>query len=169
MIGTPYGVAKYYDNKIVWDEGYTNELGDQNINVSTPCTHQSKCKDWSPFVPLCVSFKPKQDEFIWNMLAWEKLNKNDRMFFMEHIKLCVAVHLIIINDNQILLQRRYKTGYEDGKYGVVAGHIDGNEQILEAMFREAREEAGIILDLDNTRIVQVMHRKKLMKKELITL
>lgn len=79
---------------------------------------------------------------------------------MEHIKLYVSVHLIIINNNQILLQRRYKTGFEDGKYGVVSGHIDGNEQILEAMFREAREEAGIILDLDNTRIVQVMHRKK---------
>lgn len=79
---------------------------------------------------------------------------------MEHIKLHVAVHLILINEGQILLQRRYKTGYEDGKYGVVSGHIDGNEQILDAMFREAREEAGIILDLDNTRIVQVMHRKK---------
>lgn len=72
MIGTPYGVAKFYDNSIVWDEGYTNELGDQDIKINTPCTHQSKCKDWSPFVPLCVSFKPKQDEFVWNMLAWEQ-------------------------------------------------------------------------------------------------
>ncbi len=75
MIGTPYGIAKYYDNKIVWDEGYTNELGDQDIGVFTPCAHQSKRKDWSPFVPLCVSFKPKQDEFVWNLIAWEQQNK----------------------------------------------------------------------------------------------
>lgn len=74
MIGTPYGVAKYYDNKIVWDEGYTNELGDQKMGVYTPCTHQSKCRNWSPFAPLCVSFKPNQDEFIWNLIAWEQYN-----------------------------------------------------------------------------------------------
>ena len=74
MIGTPYGVAKYYDNKIVWDEGYTNELGDQEMEAYTPCTHQSKCRDWSPFNPLCVSFKPNQEEFVWNLLAWEQYN-----------------------------------------------------------------------------------------------
>ncbi len=79
---------------------------------------------------------------------------------MDHIKLPVAVHLLIVKDGYILLQRRFRTGYEDGKYGVVAGHINGDEQILEAMFREAKEEAGINLDLDSTKVVQVMHRKK---------
>jgi len=79
---------------------------------------------------------------------------------MPHIKLPVAVHLFILRDNHILLQRRFQTGYEDGKYGVVAGHINGNEQILDAMLREAKEEAGITLDFNKTRVVQVMHRKK---------
>lgn len=71
MIGTPYGVAKFYDNKIVWDESYTNELGDQLLDEQTPCTHQYKNKDIVNFVPLCVSFKPNQDEFVWNELQWE--------------------------------------------------------------------------------------------------
>lgn len=75
MIGTPYGIAKYYDNKIVWDESYTNELGDHDINSDTPCTHQHKGSYLEPFVPVCVSFKPEQDEFVWNKLAWE--NKKD--------------------------------------------------------------------------------------------
>ena len=63
---------------------------------------------------------------------------------MERIKLLVAVHLILIENNKILLQRRYNTGYEDGNYGFVSGHIDGGESVIHAMKREAMEEAGIL-------------------------
>jgi 8-oxo-dGTP pyrophosphatase MutT (NUDIX family) len=72
----------------------------------------------------------------------------------------VAVHLFLINDNQVLLLRRYNTGYEDGNYSVIAGHIDGGEDVYTAMIREAAEEAGIKIVLDNLKIIQVMHRKK---------
>ncbi len=76
MIGTPYGVAKYYDDKIVWDEGYTNELGDHILDKHTPCTNQSKSNKFGGFCPLCVSFKPKQNEFIWEQkLRWENNKK----------------------------------------------------------------------------------------------
>jgi 8-oxo-dGTP pyrophosphatase MutT (NUDIX family) len=64
---------------------------------------------------------------------------------IEHIKLPVAVHLFLKKNGKILLLRRYNTGYEDGNYSVIAGHIDGNENIYKAMIREAKEEAGIIL------------------------
>lgn len=78
---------------------------------------------------------------------------------MERFKLATAAHLILIENGKILLQRRYNTGYEDGNYSVVAGHIDGNESIIKAMQREALEEAGIKIKEEDLEIVHVMHRK----------
>lgn len=72
LIGSPYGIARYYDQKIVWDESSTNELGAHDINEYTPCTNQNKCESFEPFVPLCVSFKPQQEEYAWDLLEWEK-------------------------------------------------------------------------------------------------
>ena len=54
----------------------------------------------------------------------------------------VAVHLFLIKDGRILLLRRFNTGYEDGNFTVVAGHVDGNESYIDAMLREAKEEAA---------------------------
>ncbi len=78
---------------------------------------------------------------------------------MERFKLVVAVHLMLIENGKILLLRRYNTGYEDGNYSVVAGHIDGNESVIKAMQREASEEAGIKIKEEDLEIVHVMHRK----------
>lgn len=77
----------------------------------------------------------------------------------DRFKLVSAVHLFLIRDSQILLLRRFNTGYEDGKYSVVAGHLDGNEEVKEAAVREAREEAGIELSVEDIEVVGVMHRK----------
>ena len=78
---------------------------------------------------------------------------------MERFKVVTAVHLILIEDKKILLQRRYNTGYEDGNYSIVAGHIDDNESVIKAMQREALEEAGIKIKEEDLEIVHVMHRK----------
>ena len=73
MIGTPYGIARFYNRKIVWDESLTNETRDHKLDEYTPCTNQSKSKCFGDFIPLCVSFKPKQNEFIWQQkLDWER-------------------------------------------------------------------------------------------------
>ncbi len=77
----------------------------------------------------------------------------------ERFKLIGAVHLFLIHDEKILLLRRFNTGYEDGNYSVVAGHLDGNEEIKAAMIREAREEVGIELAGEDVQVVGVMHRK----------
>jgi 8-oxo-dGTP diphosphatase len=71
----------------------------------------------------------------------------------------VAAHLFLLRDRQVLLLRRYNTGYEDGKYSVIAGHVDGGEEIVAAMAREAREEAGIAIAPGDLDVVGVMHRR----------
>jgi len=75
----------------------------------------------------------------------------------ERFKLIPTSHLILIRNNRILLLRRFNTGFEDGKYSIIAGHLDGDETIMEAMEREAKEEAGI--EIDELEVVHVMHRK----------
>ena len=74
-------------------------------------------------------------------------------------KAFVTVHLFLIRNEHILLLRRYNTGYADGQYSVIAGHLDGNEEIKTAMIREAWEEAGIKIEPSQLQVVGVMHRK----------
>ena len=71
----------------------------------------------------------------------------------------VAAHLLLKKENNVLLLLRKNTGYEDGKYSVVAGHFDGNERGTEAMIREAKEEAGITILSEDLELACVMHRK----------
>lgn len=77
---------------------------------------------------------------------------------MMRFKLVSAVHLFLTRHNRILLLRRCNTGYEDGNYSVVAGHLDGREEVKAAMIREAREEIGIDILRDDLEVVGVMHR-----------
>ncbi|HYD35493.1 MAG TPA: NUDIX domain-containing protein [Vitreimonas sp.] len=72
--------------------------------------------------------------------------------------LITAVHLFLVKGDQVLLARRYQTGYEDGKYSVPAGHVDGNETITTALVREAAEEIGIVISPQNIEFAHVMHR-----------
>lgn len=73
-------------------------------------------------------------------------------------KIIPEVHLILERDDQFLLLRRYNTGYEDGKYSLVAGHVDGGETFAAAMAREAWEEAGLQLAGSQLELVHTMHR-----------
>jgi len=69
-----------------------------------------------------------------------------------------ASYLTLVKDNEILLLRRFNTGYEDGKYSMIAGHVDQGETFTECIIREAKEEAGIQLKAEDLRIAHVMHR-----------
>jgi len=79
MIGTPYGIGRYYDDKIVWDDSPTNELNAHKMDKDTPCTNQSKNKTFGKYIPVCVSFKPRQEEMIWKELSWEGKTKGDKI------------------------------------------------------------------------------------------
>ena len=67
--------------------------------------------------------------------------------------------MFFFRDQEVLLLRRYNTGYEDGKYSLVAGHIDAGETVTQAAIREANEEAGVRLLPDDLRVAHVMNRK----------
>lgn len=70
-----------------------------------------------------------------------------------------AGYLFLIRDGQILLQRRANTGFEDGKYGVPAGHLDGNETARKGTAREMNEEVGITIRPEDLSFAHLMHRK----------
>lgn len=71
----------------------------------------------------------------------------------------IAVHLLFIEDGKVLLLRRFNTGYEDGNYSVVAGHVDAGETVTQTAIREAQEEAGVQIAPENIEVVHVIHRK----------
>jgi len=77
----------------------------------------------------------------------------------ERFTLASAVHLFLVRHGQVLLLRRFDTGYEDGKYSVIAGHLEGGEEVKAAAVREAREEAGIDIAPEDLDVVGVMHRR----------
>lgn len=72
----------------------------------------------------------------------------------------VTVHLLFFRENQVLLLRRFNTGYRDGEYSVPAGHLDGNETVIAAAAREAGEEIGVRLEADEIVFSSVMHRNE---------
>lgn len=69
-----------------------------------------------------------------------------------------TVHLLFIRENQVLLIRRYNTGFADGQYSVPAGHLDGGETVIAAARREAQEEVGVRLEPQHIQYSSVMHR-----------
>jgi 8-oxo-dGTP pyrophosphatase MutT (NUDIX family) len=76
-----------------------------------------------------------------------------------YFKLIPAVYLILVRGDKILMLRRFNTGYEDGNYSLVAGHVEENEPSIDALRREALEEAGIIIKPRDIKFVHLMHRK----------
>lgn len=72
LICTAFGVARYADGHISWDRTGANELVGHDMERMTPCTNRSRHKKYGDLVPVCFSFKPDQDEFVWkHRLNWE--------------------------------------------------------------------------------------------------
>ena len=72
--------------------------------------------------------------------------------------LVAAAYVILRRDDEVFVQRRAGTGYRDGYWAVVAGHVDPGESVHEAAVREALEEAGVTIAPDDLRPVTAIHR-----------
>ncbi|HET9905200.1 MAG TPA: NUDIX domain-containing protein [Anaerolineales bacterium] len=77
---------------------------------------------------------------------------------MMRVMFPVTIHLFFFRDNQMLLLRRFNTGFRDGEYSVPAGHLDGGETVIEAAAREAAEEVGVQIEAQDIIFSSVMHR-----------
>ena len=74
----------------------------------------------------------------------------------ERFSMLVSIHILFIKNNQILLLLR-KNISSDGLYSVVAGHLDGGETITDAIIREAKEEADILIKPKDIEFKTVCH------------
>lgn len=55
-----------------------------------------------------------------------------------------AVFIVLRNaQGEVLLQRRYQTGYMDGRYDLPSGHVERGEKLLDAAVRELQEEVKV--------------------------
>lgn len=68
----------------------------------------------------------------------------------------IGVHLMLIQDGKLLLQKR-KGGVLDGTFTPVSGHVDKHEGVITALIREAKEEANIDLNESDLKIEVVAH------------
>lgn len=76
----------------------------------------------------------------------------------ERFTVIPAVYVLFKRAGKILLIRRFNTGYQDGKYSLPAGHVDGGEPAEQAAVREALEEIGVSIKPEDLRFAHLMHR-----------
>lgn len=75
----------------------------------------------------------------------------------ERFKLSLSVFLLLIEDNNVLLIKRSNTGWMDGYYSVPAGALDGKENLIQAIIREAKEEVDVMVARKDVQLVHTMH------------
>jgi len=71
----------------------------------------------------------------------------------------VNAYLILRQNQKVLFHLRKNTGYCDGMWSLVAGHVEDGESATTAMLREANEELGIELNPSQVNVVHIMHRQ----------
>lgn len=70
-------------------------------------------------------------------------------------KVIAATFMLFKKRNTFFFVKRKNTGFADGKWGLVAGHVEPNETLAECAIRESKEEAGIKITKDNLELVHV--------------
>ncbi len=76
---------------------------------------------------------------------------------MNPLTLVVGVHLVLLDDNTVLLGRRRNTGYANGMWHLPSGHMERGEPVTRSMTREAEEELDIRITDDDLALVHTLH------------
>ena len=78
---------------------------------------------------------------------------------MDRYKIPIGIHLLLRRGEEVLLIRRFNTGYADGKYGLPSGHLESGEWALDGIAREAREEVGIAIETNALQLAHTIHKR----------
>ncbi len=79
----------------------------------------------------------------------------------------LKVRLILYNRGSVLLLRQKKL--RGGNFTLVGGTIEETEFAMEALIREAEEEAGVVLKKEDLQLAHVLHKRPKNKRHRITL
>lgn len=74
-----------------------------------------------------------------------------------HKELKIMTEALIVKDEKVLLGRRKKNGFGQGKWLGFGGKVEMGEAVEEAMTREFKEEAGINVNTHEKRGVLTFH------------
>ncbi|MBR5130217.1 MAG: NUDIX domain-containing protein [Alphaproteobacteria bacterium] len=75
----------------------------------------------------------------------------------ERVKFNASVSFIIKQDNKFLLFYRTDGYFKDGWWVLPAGHIESDETATQAVVREAKEELGIDVDIEDVEFAHIVH------------
>ncbi len=82
------------------------------------------------------------------------------------VRLVAAAYLLLVqtdgvgggHEPEVLLHLRQHTGYRDGHWALVAGHVETGESVVAAALREAHEEVGVAVAAADLVSVTTVHR-----------
>ncbi|KJK36086.1 DNA mismatch repair protein MutT [Lentzea aerocolonigenes] len=70
----------------------------------------------------------------------------------------IDVHVLLVRGDRVLLTRRRDTNpLFDGRWHLPSGKLDAGESVLAAAAREALEEVGVVIALQDLRHVHTLH------------
>ena len=69
----------------------------------------------------------------------------------------IAVNAYVINGDQVLLGCRQNTGWYDGYFDSIGGHLEVGESLTKAVARELYEEANLKVNEEDLKLFHISH------------
>ena len=74
------------------------------------------------------------------------------------VSFILDVHILVKRGAEVLFLQRKNTGYRDGFFSLIGGHVEQNEPAHDAAARELAEETGLRIDPARFRLVHVLQK-----------